>query len=234
MDANDCRLINVGVEMEKGFPADLIDVDISLSGQYETREECTEAYNDLMSRVRKALEGIGIPDTELKNQRFGVFPHIEQLYKRDDARAGYYVALKEIRGYEFDAQLHLERPYSESEAGAIWSSLSEFEDGPARKGLGFAMEFTLSDFEAAKTALLDDAVKEGRRRAEILAAAADAKVVGIHSISYEHSRSVQMLSNAEYARKAPSGLEPVFNPEDIEVSCSVEMQWEISLPDTAN
>jgi len=227
MDSQDYRIISVGVDLERDFPVDTIDVGISLRGTHDTRAECTSEYNELLTEVLDALAGAGIPKDKVKNSDFHVSAHTEELYKKDEDGDYYYVTDK-LKGYDYSANMSLRMPFDDSDtAKAIWIALTSCGDK-----VHFSVDFCLDDEDKAKSSLLAEAVAEGRRRADILAAAAGARVTGIHAIEYEYASRGYVRGNM----MAPSGaiyksLEsaPNFNPADESISCTVTMQWRMEL-----
>lgn len=214
------KLVNIGVSYGKSFPADRLYVWIELSGHHDERDECTREYNRVLGQVRDALMGIGIPEDEIKNSDFKVSVHTKLLYEKDDGR--YYRTATELDGYDYSAKMSVRRDATQEEAKAIWIALCSCED-PVQ----FRLSYGIKDTEALKTTLLSEAVEEGRRRAEILATAAGAKLKGVHSISYEYDDDgYRSMADA----CAPSGSSayddaPEFNPDDVYVECDVRMQW---------
>jgi uncharacterized protein YggE len=226
MDSQDYRIVNVGVDMERNFPVDTISVSIDLEGTHDTREECTSEYNRLLGEVLDALAGIGIPKDEVKNSRFHVSAHTEALFAKDEF-GDYYHATEKIVGYDYSADMSLTRPMTDSDdIKAIWVALTSCSEP-----VNFSIDFCLDDMEQAKSSLLAEAVAEGRRRADILAAAAGAHVTGIHTIGYEYARGYPTGGMAAPMAAAYKSLEsaPDFNPEDVGVRCSVQMQWRMEL-----
>lgn len=211
------KLVNIAITLTKSFPADRLRVNISLSGHHDERTDCTREYNRVLAEVRDALTGIGIPDDEIKNGDFRVSTHWKTLYKKDGA--SFYVHDNVPDGYDYHAQISVVRDADAEEAKAIWRVLSACDDA-----VHFSLDYGLKDEEELRSTLLADAVREGRRRAEILAEAADAKVVGIQSIDYGYEGGA-LFRNAYGECKAMMDEAPEFNPDDIAVSCNVRMQW---------
>ena len=218
------KLINIGVTLGDVFHADLLRVRIDISGQHQERDECTREYNRLLTQVREALVGVGIPAEDIKNSEYRVSAHKKTLYIKEDDR--YYRAASELDGYEYSADVSLKRAADPEEAKAIWIALCSCDDG-----VQFRFSYDIKDEEFVKTTLLSDAIAESKRRAEILADAAGAKVTGIQSISYQYDNNAYGVA-AAYAPSAPSAAyggsyndAPEFNPKDIYVECVVEAQW---------
>lgn len=227
MEIGGVRLINIGIEIEKDFPIDTIHVAINLEGRKDTKEECTSEYNRLLEAIKDSLEDAGIPRDEIKNGSYRVSTHTERLYVKDED-GDYYVAASELRGYEYSASMTLERPYSDDEAKRIWIALVECGDD-----VEFYIRFNLADEDAARSTLLAEAVAEGHKRADVLAAAAGASLAGKHTITYEYGRGGGYRYDALCAPSGPSSnpgfSTPDFNPADETIKCRVDMQWRLEL-----
>lgn len=222
---DDERLVCIGVELEESFPPDVLNVVVSLGGDHESREECLQEYNETMRRLTEALVGAGIPHSEIKDGGFRLSPHVEDIYEKDDKEDKFYVRKRDIRGYEYDADVFLHTNSDIELARRIWTALATFGDD-----VFFWLNFGLEDEEAAKETLLERAVEEGKRRAEILARAAGGRIAGVKSIKYEY-RSEGSRRHAIRRKTADSTIEaPVFNPPDVGVECEVNMQWIMELP----
>ena len=211
------KLVNIGVTQSRSFPANQLRVNVSLSDHRKDRNECTSEYNRLLAEVRDALIGIGIPAEDIKNSDFRVSTHWKTLYKKEDG--SFYVHENVPDGYDFNAQISVVRDADAEEAKAIWKALSSCDDA-----VQFSLNYALKNEADLKSSLMADAVKEGRRRAEILAEASGEKISGIRSIDYGYDGGFGM--RACYCEsKVMFDEAPEFNPEDIEVSCDVRMQW---------
>ncbi|MBQ6395775.1 MAG: SIMPL domain-containing protein [Atopobiaceae bacterium] len=221
---DDSRLLSIGVSLERSFPVDVLNVNVSIHGRRDTENECVEAYNSHLDDVREALSCAGIPTDGIRNSDFNVYAHTEQLFVKDGG--GYYVATTELRGYEFNAHVDAECPASTELAKRIWKALVGCGDE-----VEFSLGFGLKDEDAARSALLEEAVGEGRRRAEILAHSAGAEVTGIHSIEYEYGEGNRFGRNRLFAmaKDSAAGSAPSFNPADATVDCTVRMQWRMEL-----
>ena len=228
MDSQDHRIISIGVELERNVPVDTINVRIDLEGTHDTKAECVNEYNALLKEVRDALVSAGIPADEVKNDDFRITPHTEELYEKDED-GDYYCVTEVVRGYEYTAGMTLERPLTDlDDAKAIWAALVDCGDD-----VTFSIGFGLGDEDAAKSALLAEAVTKGRRRADTLAAAAGAHVTGIHAIEYDYGRNnyrggYLAAPSSDFGGSSFDSA-PDFNPSDESISCSVRMQWRMEL-----
>ena len=94
----------------------------------------------------------------------------------------------------------------------------------------FSIYFTVSNPEELKEKMLAEAVKNARRKADIMTEAAGVALGKILSINYSWSevrfRSERFDEIECYATMAPKAM-PDFEPDDIENADSVEVVWEI-------
>lgn len=216
------KLLSIGVTIEEDYPVDVLKATITIKGDRDTKQECAEAYNAHLREVRSELSAMGIPEDDVRNRDFHVRTRVKRLYeKREYDR--YYEAATELDGYSFEAHLDVRCEATSEMAKRVWTALVRCGDEVA-----FCLHFYLKDYDAAKKGMLARAVAEGRERADLLAAAAGARVTGIHSIEYEYLPYDNYHESGMYGdASAPISLSdaPEFNPEDISLSCTVQMQW---------
>lgn len=219
------RVISLGVTLEKRLKVDTIRLSVQLDEQLPTREECEQHFTALMAEVRSLLEQGGLAADALKDEYFRVQQHVEHLYKKQGGN--YYVATTELRGYEYQAEASMTCAYSQENAAKLWSALRECGDA-----VEYYMDFFVADKEAAQEELAAEAVREGCKKAVLLAASAGMKIEGIASIDYEyrgangrcHDRDIMCCK----AMDCPDGaLAPEFHPQDEVVRAHVDMQWKM-------
>ena len=107
---------------------------------------------------------------------------------------------------------------------SIWKALSSCGDE-----VTFAVRFTLANKDEIKDGLLADAVAASRKKAEVIAEAAGAKMVGIENAKYNFDSGHDWMCCEAPGFYDGEGAAPEFNPEDVSVSCCVEVTWEIEL-----
>ena len=238
---DDKRLISTGASVEGKFPADVLRVKVTISGNRSTKEEeGAVAYNEHLTDVRASLVQAGVPERDIRNSDFSIHGNMKTLYVREDDQGDlpkvgassqqhhdghtYYVAKTVADGYRYHATVELECDSSAKLAKCIWAALIGCGDE-----VHFNFEFDVRDKESARSSLLADAVAEGRRRAHILASAAGAVVTGIHSIEYDYTRDKDRI--AEFLVRSGRSLDaaPDFNPSDVTLTCRIQMQWRVEL-----
>ncbi len=234
------RLLSIGITVEEDFPVDILRVGITIEGERDTKEECAEAYNEHLRRIRQGLVAAGIPEDDIKNNELAITPRTEKIYTRIESNSpayggyglnddrDYYVATEVLRGHRFDARVNVDCAAEPEMTKRVWLALAGCGDEVA-----YFLHFDIKDDVAAKKRLLTRAVFEGKERAEVLAAAAGARIVGIHAIEYEYEPSGvyggDRMRGVALRAKSTYDDAPDFNPKDITVCCTVQMQWDMEL-----
>ena len=220
------RTIDVSTNLSTQVPPDTIDVDITIRGTSKIREDCTAKYNVLLQTVKDALEKNGLPASILKNNNYSVSGHEENRYKKDD-EGDYYVAEKKLLGYDFHAKLSIKQHLEEDLVEKIWKALSSCGDE-----VTFSVEFSIAHNDTIKDNLSVDAIVICRQKANLLAHAAGAKVVGLKHADYDFKRrdlTYTACACTAFDKSDRRNPAPAFNPSDIDVNCYVSTTWEIEL-----
>jgi len=173
------RTIDVSTNMSMQVPPDTINVDITIQGTSKTREECTVRYNALLQTMKDALQKNGLPASILKNNKYSVSSHLVNRYKKD-GEGDYYVAEKKIKGYIFRANLSIEERLEKDLVEKIWKALITCGDE-----VTFSVEFSIAHNATIKDKLSVDAIIACHQKANLLAKAAGAKVVGLKHADYD-------------------------------------------------
>ncbi|MBF0909712.1 MAG: SIMPL domain-containing protein [Atopobium sp.] len=220
------RTIDVSTNLSTQVPPDTIDVDITIRGTSKIREDCTAKYNVLLQTVKDALEKNGLPASILKNNNYSVSGHEENRYKKD-GEGDYYVAEKKLLGYDFHAKLSIKQHLEEDLVEKIWKALSSCGDK-----VTFSVEFSIAHNDTIKDNLSVDAIVICRQKANLLAHAAGAKVVGLKHADYDFDRRELMYKARNHSVFYDSDFEnqvPTFDSSDIDIYCYVDTTWEIEL-----
>lgn len=220
------RTIDVSTKLSTQVPPDTIDVDITIRGTSKIREDCTAKYNVLLQTVKDALEKNGLPASILKNNNYSVSGHEENRYKKD-GEGDYYVAEKKLLGYDFHAKLSIKQHLEEDLVEKIWKALSSCGDK-----VTFSVEFSIAHNDTIKDNLSVDAIVICRQKANLLAHAAGAKVVGLKHADYDFDRRELMYKARNHSVFYDSDFEnqvPTFDSSDIDIYCYVDTTWEIEL-----
>ena len=175
--------------------------------------ERTEKLRDLLTRF-------GLERTDLKTLDFSVTTEYENYREK-----GAYK--QRFLGYRYRHAMKFEFPSDNERLGRILSALAGSDADPE-----FRISYTVSDPEAAKNELLGRAVRDAKDKADVLTRAAGVAVKDIFGIDYSwgeiefETRPIQgeMLK----AMTAPVDFDMDIEPDDIEISDTVTVTWEIA------
>ena len=209
------RTIDVSTKLSTQVPPDTIDVDITIQGTSKIREDCTAKYNVLLQTVKDALEKNGLPASILKNNNYSVSGHEENRYKKDD-EGDYYVAEKKLLGYDFHAKLSIKQHLEEDLVEKIWKALSSCGDE-----VTFSVEFSIAH-----------AIIACHQKANLLAKAAGAKVVGLKHADYDFNGrelAYKARDHIAFCESDYGNQVPIFDSSDIDICCYVSTSWDIEL-----
>lgn len=215
------RIIRVtGTGLLKLKP-DLCCINLNLTGSEKD-------YADALARAAKdsaalgeAIASLGFRREDLKTLDFAVDAEYESV--QDDKGRW----RQEFRGYRFRQVLKLEFPVNNALLGRTLAALAAAPVDPE-----FHLSYGLLDREAAKAALLDAAVKDAKRKAEILASAAGASLGTLLSVDYSLAEiRLETAPMAKAMLRSANGAADSFDmdiqPEDIRAEDTVTLVWEL-------
>lgn len=220
------RTIDVSTNLSTQVAPDTINVDITIQGTSKTREECTARYNVLVQTIKEALEKNRLSASILKNNRYSVSAHEIKQYQKEKWEH-YYVAHTIVEGFDFCAELSIEEQLETDLVEKIWKALSSCGDE-----VTFSVEFAIENEKPIKNKLSTDAIITCRQQANLLAKAADAKVVGLQNATYDIKEKdfvYTACACSAYDDFESKNQVPAFDPSDIDVNCYVKTTWEIEL-----
>ena len=176
---------------------------------------------DLQTALTGALAAVGFSANDIKTVRFNVSAEHESVRGKDGTYKNVF------KGYACTHALRLAFDFDTKRLsdtlGAIASSVADPD---------LSIQFTVKDKTAAENALLEDAAKNAREKAEVLAAASGARLGELLSISY-HFEGKDMMSRTQYGMdtlclaKANRAAAPTVAPEDIDLTDEVSFVWTI-------
>lgn len=220
------RTIDVSTNLSTQVAPDTINVEITLQGAFKTREECTAKYNMLHQTIKTELEKNGLSASLLKSNKYSVCGHEVNQYKKD-YKGDYYVAEKIIKGYVFRANLSIKEQLEKDLVDKIWKALSS-----CGNEVTFSVEFLKAHDDVIKGNLSVDAIVACRQKANLLAKAAGAKVIGLKHADYDFERGCLTYSScacSAFDKSDRRSQVPAFFPSDIDVNCFVSTSWDIEL-----
>ena len=215
------RTVKIGSSVEGTFDPDQLTVTVTIEENLDTKEECSKAYNTNLAAVRDGLAKAGVPDSDISTRRFTLRPHTERLYYKK-SKNDYYYAKTVIEGYEYSGEVVVTTSQLDK-AALIWLALTD-----CGSAVTFDMDFGIADETPSRNSLLEYAVQEAKKNAEILTKASGANLGPIASIEHDFSKGGRDYDGNLYAPDflgAPDEQAPEFTPEPVHISCRVKCIW---------
>lgn len=199
---------------------DQIKCTINLSGLDPDYEKAVQRSTEESKKVKESIESAGLDAAELKTTSFKV--DAEYSYRKS-----YGTEQRVFDGYRFHHSMKIEFPNDNKILGRVLYALSHC---PAE--IEFSIGYTVSDIDSVKNKLLEKAVADSKRKAEILAGAAGVRLGQILKIDYswDEMRIYSTLGswqNYEEPCSAGAAYDVDFNFDDIDAQDTVTIIWEI-------
>ncbi len=203
---------------------DMTRITMTLEGRDKEYAETLRRSSEETEALKDVLSGFGFERADLKTLNFGVDTEYESYQDKDGAYKQRFV------GYMFNHVLKVEFPSDNARLGKILYALSNCKVSPE-----FRISYTVKDAEAVKNTLLGSAVTDAKEKAAVLAGAAGVALKDIQSIDYswgEIDIEYRPMRNAVMAKSFAGaamerGYDMDIEPDDIEVSDTVTVVWEI-------
>ena len=199
-------------------------ITMTLTGMLPEYGDALKKSSEDTELLRELLKGFGFRKTDLKTLSFDIDTEYESYKDRG--------AYKErLVGYSWRHQMKVEFDSDNIRLGKILAALAGSRAKPE-----FRISYTVKDPEAVKNELLEKAVADARKKAEVLADAACLTLGSIQTVDYswgkvdlEISPMNRMVKMSEIEA---AGNEDTFamniEPDDIEMSDTVTVVWEIA------
>jgi len=200
-------------------------VTVTLSGVYRDYAETLRKSAEETEALKDVLSGFGFERSALKTLRFSVDTEYENY---TDKNGGYR---RRFSGYRYNHVLKVEFASDNGRLGRILYALAGCSARPELR-----ISYTVSDPEAAKNLLLGKAVTDAREKAGVLAGAAGVALGDIQSVDYswgELDLELRPMNGGIMMEKCmaasdEAGFDLDIEPDDIEVSDTVTVVWEIA------
>mgnify|MGYP002742598383 CR=1 FL=1 len=153
--------------------------------------------------------------------------HYEVNQYKKDYKGDYYVAEKIIKGYVFRANLSIKEQLEKDLVDKIWKALSSCGDE-----VTFSVEFSIAHNDTIKDNLSADAIIACHQKANLLAKAAGAKVVGLKHADYDFNGrelAYKACDHIAFCESDYGNQVPTFDSSDIDICCYVSTSWDIEL-----
>lgn len=203
---------------------DMTRISITLEGTYKDYGETLKRSAEATEQLRTLLEGLSFKKSDLKTLSFGVNTEYESYQENNQYK-------QRFAGYKYVHSMKIDFDSDNDLLGRSLYALANSSLDPR-----FNISYTVKNSEAAKDELLSRAVADAKHKAQILTMAADVELLGIQSIEYSwgdihfETQPVRpMMAKMARGMNACEDdcLDMDITPDDIEVSNSVTVVWEI-------
>ena len=206
---------------------DEIVLTLAVEGRDKQYDAAVSKADEESAALNQAVMEAGFPEDELKTMNYQVRTEYEGVR---DADGNYR---NEFSAYVCRYDLKLAFPLNIEKLRELLSGISSCGAKPE-----LYIRFGLHDPEAMREALLQETADNARRKAEVLAKAAGAKLGALVSINY-HVTDREFYSASSYAEEASmdSGAPRMmaknaamgrFVPDDIDASDEASFTWELA------
>lgn len=202
---------------------DMTRLTITLEDTCPEYSETLKKSNEVTEQVKDLFVPFGFEKSDLKTLSFNVDTEYESYNDHGTYK-------QRFLGYSYKHVLKVEFEFDNKRLGKILYALANSPLHPE-----FRLSYTVKDPEAAKNELLGKAVEDAKEKAAVLTQAADVILKDIQSMDYswgEINFEVQpmrpmMLQEARMGSAPDDGFNMDIEPDDIDVTDTVTVVWEI-------
>jgi uncharacterized protein YggE len=203
------RMIAMGTGSVKATP-DVAYVSLGIITSGKRAQEASQANAAAADKIVAALKRAGIAEKDLQTSNYSIQP----VYRNNDFSKG-------IDGYQVSNVVRA----TVRKVGSIGNVIDSGLDAGANNVQG--VSFGLEENGPAEDKALASAVKEARRKAEVMAKAAGVRITGVLEISTAYEgRPVPMMANLGAMSRAEAAT-PIA-PGELDVSANVTMVFSIA------
>lgn len=190
---------------------DTVIVGLGLTSEHKDYAKATADASRKLEQLRAALPKADLTAEHLKTESFNI-----------GVETDYQGGTQTFRAYSVKHHLSLRLPFEPVQLGRVLAAVME-----SGTKANVTLTFTVADAEAVKRSVLEEAVRNARSRAEVIAHAAGQQLGAVRSIEYGHTE----IMVASRSQNFYEGLNsPCFElaPADIESEDTVLMVWELA------
>ena len=219
------RTIKVTGKGKFSVRPDTICLKMCIRDLCDTYEDAIDQSGKRSDELREAISVLGFQKSDLKTLDFGIDMKYDR-FQEDSKRWK-----REFQGYQYTHSIKLEFDSNNQLLGKVLRVLRGIPFHPE-----ILIEYTVKDQEAAKCELLKQAVKDSRRKAEVLCEAAGVSLGEIITIDYSwgglslYSKLLDMTLDSDCEDDCvfqDEDLSLNIEPDDISVSDTVTIIWGI-------
>lgn len=220
------RTIKVTGKGKLSVKPDLIRLVMGLEGIFKDYDETLERSLKQIEEIKDIFEGLGFERSDIKTLSFNIDTEYESYQAEDKTWK------KRFIGYRFHHSVKVEFDMDNKRLGRILYSLVHADECPE-----FNIFYTVKDAEKAKDELIQNALKDSIRKAELISIGAGVKLGDIISIDYSFnerdivSKPIKRMMETETLMLKKSAASDSYDmdiePEDIDLSDTLTVIWNI-------
>lgn len=220
------RTIRVTGKGNLSVKPDTIRLIMTMEGMQDEYEKSVEQSSRMTEEIKDLFEKLGYERESVKTLYFNINAEYESYQGRDKSWK------KRFEGYKFTHQIKIEFPSDNKQLGKVLYALGHSAIRPE-----FRIEYTVAEPEKCKNELLAKAIQDSRQKAEVLTKAADVILGDIVTIDYSWgevefvTRPMEKMMLDECCIGSCASEDRAYdmdiNPDDIEVSDTVTVVWDI-------
>ena len=205
---------------------DMTRITLSLEGIYPEYGEALRRSSQDTEQLKDLLTGFGFERSDLKTLNF----HVDTEYESYKDHGAYK---QRLVGDKYHHTMKVEFESDNDRLGRVLYALAHCQVRPE-----FRLSYTVKDPEAAKNELLGKAIADAKAKAAVLTGAAGVDLKDIQSIDYSWGQinfEVQPMNRMLMAEECcdsaineAGSYDMDIEPDDIEVSDTVTVVWEIA------
>ena len=194
---------------------DAAEIEITLEGVCPTAEAASAALRERTAVLHTALSAEGFDADALKTRHIGVS-------ERHESREENGVWRDVVTGFDYQHTLAITLPRETGQADRLLAALAACPAAPT-----YTVRFAVLEPRKARDLLLQKAFAEGKHRAEVLADAAGVRLGKLAAIRTGWQDGAAPLCGGalRMAKAADTAINLI--PEEIELSDSVCLEWEL-------
>ena len=203
-------------------PPDLLVLELKLETVEPEYELAMRRSKEMLNALSDAIVSAGHDGKHLKTNRFNISSKYENYRDKNNNYKSKFI------GYACTHDLRLEFDLDMKKLGATLGAIASCEANPT-----FKIKFSVKDADAVSAELLENAIKNAKWKAEILARSAGVSLGAILRIDYNwgeinvYSKTDLYLAQEPIEEGAAAPMKMDIKPEDIDLNDTVTVVWAI-------
>jgi len=199
---------------------DVANINFNLSSTDIDFKAAVDELNSKVNSLSKALRKIGIPKDEIYSSNYTINKEYKHNYKTGE---------KKFLGFKVSHSITLQVDADTKSVNKVFSAIIK-----SLNDVELNLSFGVKNAEKSKGKMIENAIKDAKSKAELMASASGVELGEIMSINYNTSpvsfgggTNRIMLSKRMVMENVTPVMVDNFNPSNIKQSTTVDIVWEI-------